>query len=528
MYKRHIFALTILLTLSTVTGCKSSEPSTTVKVEQGLLVGQNKHGVISYLGVPFAAPPVGELRWAAPQPALKWEGVRTAYDHGNSCMQTARPDGFPPWTWEYWPQNKLSEDCLYLNIWVPESAKHQTLPVFVYIHGGGFTSGSGEVPLYDGEALARRDIIVITINYRVGVFGFFAHPALTQEAGNHPPSNFGLQDQIAALKWIKANVHAFGGDPNQVTIGGQSAGSYSVHYLLTSPLAKGLFQGAIAASGVPVKGTTPSLAVAEANGKTYAEALSAGSLSELRALSAQDIIKPPSTGANVRVPFIPNIDGKLLPNDPRVLLQEGSINDVPVLQGKTRDEGSALTPGWGAESEQDYNNLLARSFGDHKDAFVPFYPASDENDRKSSSKQLLSDIGIMALHEWSTEWTQHATSPTYVYHFVHAQPGATQNQWSAFHSSDLAYFFDNLLIASNRDFTTEDRMLAQYAADAWANFIKYANPNGNTGRNWPPFDPQHPRLQQFGDGSRVVPFLPEEKKAAFEQYQATGGKTAVF
>ncbi|BBO30106.1 hypothetical protein AltI4_44940 (plasmid) [Alteromonas sp. I4] len=443
-------------------------------------------------------------------------------------MQTARPDGFPPWTWEYWPQNQLSEDCLYLNIWVPESAKDKKLPVFVYIHGGGFTSGSGEVPLYDGEALARRDIIVVTINYRVGVFGFLAHPELTQEAGEHPPSNFGLQDQIAALQWIKANIHAFGGDPNHVTIGGQSAGSYSVHYLLTSPLAKGLFQGAIAASGVPVAGTTPSLATAEKNGLAYAEALGANSLSALRNIPASDFIKPPKPITNIRLQFIPNIDGKILPDDPRLLVKNGNVNDVPVLLGKTYDEGSALTPGWGVRSEQEYKSLLDRSFGSQSDRFATLYPAIDEESRSNSSKQLLNDLGIMTLYEWSRDWTQMALSPTYMYNFVHAIPGPSQSRWAAFHSSDLTYFLDNLLVAANRDFTAEDRILAQNAADTWANFIKFANPNGSNGRSWPSFDIKNPQLQQFGDGSPVVPFLSDEKKAAFEQYQASGGKTAVF
>lgn len=218
-------------------------------VQQGRVAG-TKHGeVAAFLGVPFAAPPTGERRWKPPAPASSWNGVRKADALPASCQQGVTPNGFGPWTHEYVVTSAVSEDCLYLNVWTPAKTSGEKLPVLVWIHGGGFSGGSASVPIYDGSKLAAKGVVVIAINYRLGLYGFLAHPALTAESPAHASGNYGLLDQVAALQWIKANVAAFGGDPDRVTIAGQSAGAMSVHHLIASPLAKGLFAQAIAQSG---------------------------------------------------------------------------------------------------------------------------------------------------------------------------------------------------------------------------------------------------------------------------------------
>ena len=504
-------------------------------VEQGVLVGQERQGVQAFLGVPFADPPVGENRWRAPQPAQAWSGERAALDHGPGCMQTPHYDGLAPWTSEYWPQTEFSEDCLYLNIWAPESAVGSPqLPVLMFIHGGGFTSGSGEVPLYNGEALARRGIVVVTINYRLGVFGFLAHPELTREAGQEPPANFGLQDQIAALKWIKANIAEFGGDPNAVTIAGQSAGSYAVHALVASPLASGLFRGGIAARGLPAISKAASLAAAEADGLAYAESMGAASLAELRAIPALTYVAPPidlqklRNTMKERLRFLPIIDGRLLPDDPTRLVMEGRANDVPLMVGKTFDEGSALTPGWGARTEDDFRGLLTRLFGDKASEFAALYPAADDDARADASKTILNDVGMMAIHQWAAERSNRLSAPIYVYRFDHAEPGPESIRWAAFHSSDLTYFFDNLLTAPTRDFAADDRVLADKAASAWVSFVKTGIPAVPGAEAWPPFKAGQPKIMRFGAPARVEDFLDPDRFRPLEEFQRSGGKLSVF
>ena len=251
---KRIFFLgfAVLLAMSVFSGCQSDTSlSTIIQTDNGQVEGlpNADASVVAFKGIPFAAPPVGDLRWKAPQPVQNWEGVRECKEFSSSAMQST-PAPFLMWTSEFIaPAKPLSEDCLYLNLWTANPASAEKRPVIVFIHGGGFTSGSGSVPIYDGEEMAKAGVVFVTINYRVGIFGFFSHPELTAESPHHTSGNYGLLDQIAALKWVQKNIAAFGGDPTRVTIAGQSAGAFSVNFLVASPLAKGLFQRAIAESG---------------------------------------------------------------------------------------------------------------------------------------------------------------------------------------------------------------------------------------------------------------------------------------
>jgi para-nitrobenzyl esterase len=307
-----------------------------VQTAQGKIEGQKEQNltVITFKGIPFAAPPVGDLRWRAPQPPVAWQGIRKATKFGASCMQIKAGERLP-WTTEFMVQNELSEDCLYLNVWTPQLKPGANLPVIFYIHGGGFSEGSGAVEVYRGSNLAAKGAVVVTINYRLGVFGFLAHPELTAGSGHHSSGAYGILDQIEALKWVNANIANFGGDPKKITIWGQSAGAASVANLVASPLAAGLFERAQADSGLGVAGFFgPRLNDAEANGLKFTEERHASSIKQLRAMSAEALMpdpKAPATAAGLR--FGPPIDGWVLPDSPNNMSAAGSDNDVPVVTG---------------------------------------------------------------------------------------------------------------------------------------------------------------------------------------------------
>jgi para-nitrobenzyl esterase len=313
------FAVTFLFAASALTAALTQP----VPTESGMLKGApgTDKSITVFKGVPFAAPPVGDKRWRAPEPPVKWEGVRAADAFGANCVQTITREK-KPWTYEFMAHGDVSEDCLFLNIWTAAARAGEKRPVFVYLHGGANTEGSGSIDSYNGEGLARKGVLMITVNYRLGVFGFFTHPELTKESDGRGAGNFALMDQMAALRWVKRNIAAFGGDPDRVTVAGQSAGASDIALLLRSPLAKGLFQRAIMESGgAPGNGGARPLAASEADGVKFAAAKGAATLAQLRALSSQEIFAP-VTG----VRFGPVTDGYVVPSEPY-------INDVPTLTG---------------------------------------------------------------------------------------------------------------------------------------------------------------------------------------------------
>ncbi len=475
-----------------------AQQSAPVKVESGLLQGIVENGVTVYKGVPFASPPVGELRWYQPLPPKSWEGVRMADKFSANPMQVMVNE-LGPWTAEYQPQGEISEDCLYLNIWTTANSQEK-YPVVVYIPGGAFTGGSGNVPVYNGENLAKKGLVVVTINYRVGVFGFFAHPELTKESKQNSAGNYGLLDQVAALEWVKKNIHVFGGDPERVTIMGQSAGAASVHYLTASPLAKGLFIRAIAQSGSNYKiGPGESLTSAEQNGIKFAQAKGAASLAELRKMSANDLL----TATTNQFRFSPIVDGWYLLKSVEEIFENGQHNDVPTLTGFVADEGS-YNDSYGKVSAQEFKLRVKQQTGIQADQILKLYPTSTEDETGVSQKEFARDISMVSMFMWAQSREKTSKTNTYTYLFTHPQPGLTKERFETFHSSELPYVFNNLN-HSNRPWTSEDAEIAETVSSYWKNFIETGNPNGKGLPKWPAFNESPEETMELGDhiGARL-------------------------
>ena len=506
--RRALFGFAALF----LAGAASSTPVAHTK--SGDLAGIAQGKTEAFLGIPYAAPPIGALRWRSPQPIKGWKGVRPAQAFGHSCWQAVTPEGFGPWTHEYVTQGDISEDCLFLNVWAPAKATGK-LPVLVWIYGGGFNSGSGAIPIYDGRALAARGIVVVNLNYRVGAFGFLAHPELTREAGRGPNSNFGLQDMIAALRWVRANIAAFRGDPDKVTIAGQSAGSMAVHDLVASPLAKGLFARAIGESGLPDPARASSLAAAEKDGVAFAQSKGATSIAALRAMPAEELAA--SKGSNA-IRFAPVVDGVLLPS-------LRPVSHVPMLVGFNADEGSALGKDYGSSDPNILRGLLDESFGAAGARFAAFYPAATEADRAESNRQIRRDRGAGALLAWAAH---RAPAPTYAYLWTHVEPGPQAEHWRAFHSSEIPYVFQTFGASPERNFTPADRALSDRISTYWLNFVRTGNPNGAGLPPWPVFDPATPKIQVIDDAIRTQPLLPPGKLAAMRTLIAQNGRLSIF
>lgn len=499
-------------------------PPPMAKTQSGELAGKRMGGAVNaFLGVPFAAPPTGADRWRAPQPAKAWTGLRKADAFGPSCWQATGPGGSGPWTHEYVVQGPVSEDCLYLNVWAPAKGAAKT-PVMVWIHGGGFSQGSGGVPIYDGARLAGQGVVVVDINYRLGAFGFLAHPELTREAAasGAAPGNYGLQDMVAALRWVKANISTFGGDPHQVTIAGQSAGAMAVHDLIASPMAKGLFQRAIAESGLPTTAPATPLADAERGGEAFAKARGADSLAALRALPADKV------GGGPPARFAPILDGVMLTEQPAKAQAEGRFNDTPVLAGLNADEGSAMSPAYGKGQEAAYKTLMKQSYGDKAGRFEALYPATTDAARADASRSLLRDKGLGGLYAWTEARLPHTRQPLYLYLFDHVEPGPKSDQYRAFHSAEIPYVFRTLDASPERPFKDEDRTLSARMSRYWVNFVRTGDPNGAGLPAWPKASGADPQLQQLGAPIRSRPVLAAPLKAAFDDYIAGGGRPDIF
>jgi para-nitrobenzyl esterase len=493
----------------------------------GTVTGMEQGGIAAFLGIPFAAPPVGPDRWRAPQPVKAWQGTRDATHFAASCYQALTPDGFGPWKHEYVVQGEVSEDCLYLNVWTakPDAKSHR--PVLVWIHGGGFTQGSGSVAVYDGAALASDGIVVVTLNYRMGAFGFLAHPELTHEAGKDvPPGNFGLQDMIAALKWVRTNIATLGGDPEQVTLDGQSAGAMAIHDLLASPLAAGLFKRAIIESGLPNIAVPHSLPDAERAGEEFQRSRHAASLVALRALPAAEILGSSQPGGPR---FGPIIDGVLLPDAPTQVAKSGKFNDTPVMIGMVADEASGLAPAAYASADQaGFTELVHKTYGPMAERFQHFYPATTDAERLEMSHQLLRDKGLAGIYAWGSERLARSRNPIYVYLFTHVEPGPDSARYAAFHSCEIPYAFRTLDKAPERNFTAADRTLAHMVSAYWVNFVKTGDPNGHGLAAWPRFEASNPRILKLDVDAGAQPLLPEPKLEAARAFLAQGGDPSIF
>jgi para-nitrobenzyl esterase len=473
-----------------------------VKVEGGWISGQDAGDVHVFRGIPFAAPPVGALRWKAPQPAAPWDGVRPCVKFGPSPMQ-GKPAPFLMWTEEYLiPEATISEDCLYLNVWTAARTSGERRPVLVYIYGGGFGSGGGNVPIYDGEAIAKKGVVYLTVNYRVGIFGFFSHPELSRESGQHASGNYGLMDQIAALKWVRANIAAFGGDPGNVTIAGQSAGSMSVNCLVASPLAKGLFGKAIGESGASFSRENASLAAAEGAGVKIAEEMGASSLDALRAIPADELFRKGQ--GNWR----PVIDGYVLPEEVADIFLERKSNPVALLTGWNEDEGFVARP---PKKAADYRQDVAKQYGGEADAVLKFYPADNDSIAGVSQIRLSRD---MIFGRQNYAWAVVASAlgeKVFVYRFVRKPPTTPGGQlWGAFHTAEVPYAYDNLKFVRG-PFEVVDYNLADAMSSYWVNFARTGDPNGVGLARWEPFGREGGKIMVFGN--RVSPGVLPDKGA---------------
>lgn len=501
--KFQLMLILCFLFLTSIMAQEKDEINTNLlRLKSGSISGKTtKDGLIKiFMGIPYAASPVGELRWKAPQPVTSWDGVRECVDLPASGMQE-NPVPYFCWSKEFLiPDEPISEDCLYLNIWTPARTTNDRLPVMVWIHGGGFSAGSGTVPLYDGEAMARKGILFITINYRLGIFGFFAHPELSNESPYKTSGNYGILDQIAALQWVKDNIVAFGGDPNNVTIAGQSAGAFSVNVLMASPLAKGLFQKAIAESGGMFGKQFmlgKNLQEAEKMGKQLTDNLGAISINGLRALSSDSLLKKSYQYQNSLT-----IDNVIIPPVCETFVL-GKQSDVPLISGWNADDGVSF--GMQLSAEQ-FREKAIKEYGDKADKFLQLFPANS-NEEAYRSQKLLSQLTFgWNNYSWVRLQSKTGKNKAYLYYFKRVPPG--EPNYGSFHSAEIAYAL-HTLDKWNRPFTNADYRLEEIMSSYWINFAKTGNPNGKGLPFWPYYNDAHPKVIELGDTvkSTSLPYL---------------------
>jgi para-nitrobenzyl esterase len=488
---------------------------TSLSIESGPLVipPPDESGVRAYKGIPYAAPPVGPLRWRPPQPVAPWERERRTDRFGPNSLQGVVFDDIDP------SLCGVSEDCLYLNVWTAaEPQSSQLLPVMVWIHGGGFVVGSGSEPRYDGSRLASRGVIIVTLNHRLNALGFLAHPELTAESGRRASGNYGMLDLVAALQWVKRNIAAFGGDPAQVTIAGESAGSGAVSALMASPQGRGLFARAIGQSGgmfaTPSRAPAP-LDRAEADGLMFMGKVGAKTLAELRAAPADDILAAaPGLG------YRPIVDGFFLPRAPSEIFAAAEQSDVPLMAGWNKDEGFNFTLLEGDNAKRPYADIVREIFGEHAEAALRFYPGGSPQRESASARTLGGDLTI--IHStWAWIEAQSKTGKAEIFRFRFDRAPLTPQGWfgerdsheaGAFHAGEILYVFDNLH-AFPWLIDDKDRDLAGFASNAWINFIKTGNPNGPGLSPWPSFRDERRPVMTLDAPARWSPEQDRERHA---------------
>lgn len=507
MSKRiYLFTAAIAVVLSS--NAQNMTGDTQVKTANGIVQGITEtSGVRAFKGIPFAKPPVGDLRWKAPQPAENWKGVRKADHFGPQAMQQAlysdmifRSDG-------------KSEDCLYLNVWAPANTGKEKLPVLVYFYGGGFRTGDGSEGRYDGESMAKKGIVALTVNYRLGVFSFMAHPELTKESPNKASGNYGLMDQHAALLWVKNNIAAFGGDPEKVTIAGESAGSMSVSAQMASPLSKGLFRAAIAESGALLGNLSPtSLAASEQAGLAFAAKVKAASLTELRKIPADSLLK---WGANGR--FGCNVDGYFLPQQPQEIFAAGKQMPVALLAGWNSAEGDykSILGRSNAPTAENYKTAIQRLYPEKGTEVLQQYPAVTKEEIIASGNALASDRFI-AFSTWKLIDLQSRTQNAPVYRYLYTRPrpklaNEAEAPTGAVHSAEIEYAMGNLHYNKTYNWTPEDLKIAEVMHAYFVNFIKTGNPNS---KGLPVWDTVQ------GKGTNKILIIDAETKAIADNTQA--------
>jgi para-nitrobenzyl esterase len=494
MLKIRNLALAALLLLAPTTAAIAAP----VMLDSGAVEGVRERSLAVYRGIPYAAAPVGALRWREPQPVTPWTGTRDAKTFAPACMQTgvSMPGETPP---------KTSEDCLYLNVWAPADAKN--LPVIVWIYGGGFFNGSAAMPLYWGDKLATRGAIVVTFGYRVGPFGFLAHPELTAESPHHSSGNYAIEDQIAALRWVQHNIAAFGGDPTRVAIAGQSAGAASVSILMASPLAKGLFQRAIAESGgmfEPMQ-LAPNyvLANAEHDGEAYAKSVGAKSLADLRAMPADALLK--GKAGEISHPVT---EPYAMPRSPYDVFAAGEQNDVPILIGSNANEARSLITDLDTIKAATFEADIAKRWGALPPPLLAAYPHATDAEAVRARLGFERDLRFgWDIWTWAKLEAAHGKNAVYVYHFTHSPPfpkDSVYAGWGPSHYAELWYSFDHL-DQEPWAWTDADRALADDMARYWVDFARDGNPNGNGLPAWPRFTTDNQRMLYLDDPIHTGP-----------------------
>jgi para-nitrobenzyl esterase len=478
-------------------------------VENGLLQGTSEDGLMVYKGIPFAASPVGELRWRAPQPSAKWNGVKQATKFAPAPMQGGNP-----------PSGK-SEDCLYLNVWTPAKSSNEKIPVLVWIYGGGFSFGSTSEPGYSGEKLAKKGVVLVSIAYRVGQLAFLAHPELSAESPNHVSGNYGLLDMVAGLQWIQKNIAAFGGDPNKVTIFGESAGGISVSMLCASPLATGLFHGAISQSGGSFGPTRPTtypgenmktLKQAEVDGIAFVKKAGASTIADLRQIDADKL--PGGFGMGSGWPIV---DGYMIPDDQHKLYEARKYNDVPVLIGYNSDEGASFSR---EKTPEEYIKGVKARYGKFADDLIKAYPAG-ENTVPKTARDLARDAAF-GWQTWIWARLQSQTGKSKVFYYYFDQhpdypAGSPKAGYDSPHGQDVAYVFQHL-DASNPQTTKTDLEISEAMSTYWTNFAKYGDPNGKGVPVWPAFSDANPQLMYFEQTPHTGPVPSAESLKVLDTY----------
>ena len=516
MIVRRLAAAMVVALLAGCAGWAASGGAPRAHVGGGVIEGAVAGDVTAYLGIPFAAPPVGNLRWRAPQPVAHWDGVRQATAFAPACLQTgvSMPGEAPPVT---------SEDCLYLNVWSPVERGAERLPVIVWIHGGGWTNGATAMPLYSGANLAKRGVVFVSVAYRLGPLGFLAHPELSAEAGSS--GNYGLMDQVAALTWVKDNIAAFGGDPARVTIAGQSAGAMSVSLLMASPKGAGLFQRAIGQSGgvfEPLQ-LAPGymLANAEKDGVAYAASVGASSLAELRGVAPDELL-----GGEAASVSHPVIEPRVLPRSPYEAYAAGQVNDVPVLVGSNAHEGNSLA-NLGPVTAATFSDELKRTWGDLPPPLGAAYPFATDAEAKQARSDFERDLRFgWDMWAWARLQAK-AGKAAFYYRFDRAPPfpaRSVREHWGAAHFSELWYMFDNLA-PEDGAWTAADRTLADRMASYWVNFARTGDPNGAGLPAWPAFTDKSGKALVLGEDVRAVDAPVDPQLRVFDAvYDAVRGR----
>ena len=502
--KNRTFLVAAFILLITIS-CNTKQPGM-VKVEGGWIQGTVSEDLTIYKGIPFAAPPVGELRWKAPQPVEKWDGVKQAKEYAPAPFQGGNP-----------PSGK-SEDCLYLNVWSPAKSADEKIPVLVWIYGGGFSFGSTAEPGYSGENLAKKGVVLVSIAYRVNQLGFLAHPELSAENPNHISGNYGLLDQIAGLQWIKENIAAFGGDPEKVTIFGESAGGISVSMLCASPLAKGLFHGAISESGGSFGPTRPTtypgenmktLKQAEKEGEAYAERVGVSSIAELRKIEADKL--PLGMGMGGGWPIV---DGYVIPDDQHKMYEAGKYNDVPVLIGYNSDEGASFSR---EKTPEEYYAGVKARYGKFADELIKAYPAA-ENSVPKTARDLARDAAFgWQTWSWARLQSQTGKSKVYLYYFDQ-HPDFPEDSprygYGSPHGQEVGYVFMHVNPENESDVALSEAM-----GTYWTNFAKSGNPNGESVPEWTAFSVEDPNVMYLtGPKPFVGPVPSAESLEVLDDY----------